>query len=185
MIPALRQETILNILSNNEIVNIDYLMEKLNISISTLRRDLTKLEQENAIILLHGGGVKLCPKPIELSITTKLDLNKEAKERIARKAASFVEYGDVIFLDPSSTTYLMIPYLVNRDITVLTNGISHITQLLNRDIPCLMIGGSIKKNDKLMHRPHCREYHAEPVFQQMFSWCQRIQHTIRHHEPRH
>lgn len=61
MIPALRQETILNILSNNEIVNIDYLMEKLNISISTLRRDLTKLEQENAIILLHGGGVKLCP----------------------------------------------------------------------------------------------------------------------------
>ena len=50
MIPALRQETILNILSNNEIVNIDYLMEKLNISISTLRRDLTKLEQENAII---------------------------------------------------------------------------------------------------------------------------------------
>lgn len=64
------------------------------------------------------------PKPIELSITTKLDLNKEAKERIARKAASFVEYGDVIFLDPSSTTYLMIPYLVNRDITVLTNGIS-------------------------------------------------------------
>ena len=42
-----------------------------------------------------------------------------------------------------------------------------------------------QKNDKLMHRPHCREYHAEPVFQQMFSWCQRIQHTIRHHEPRH
>ncbi len=145
MIPAVRQKTILNILSNNEIVNIDYLMEKLNISISTLRRDLTKLEQENAIILLHGGGVKLSPKPVELSITAKLDLNKEAKEAIARKAASFVEDGDVIFLDPSSTTYLMIPYLVNRDITVLTNGISHITQLVSKDIPCLMIGGSIKK----------------------------------------
>ena len=145
MIPAVRQETILNILSNNEIVTIDYLMEKLKISISTLRRDLTKLEQEHAIILLHGGGVKLSPKPVELSISTKLELNKEAKEIIARRAASFVEDGDVIFLDPSSTTFLMIPYLANRDITVLTNGISHITQLLSRDNPCLMIGGNIKK----------------------------------------
>lgn len=145
MIPAVRQETILNILSTNEIVSIDYLMDELKISISTLRRDLNKLEQENAIILLHGGGVKLSPKPVELSISTKLELNKEAKETIARKAASFVEDGDVVFLDPSSTTYLMIPYLANKNITVLTNGISHINQLLSRDIPCLMIGGSIKK----------------------------------------
>lgn len=145
MIPAVRQETILNILSSNEIVSIAYLMDELKISISTLRRDLNKLEQENAIILLHGGGVKLSPKPIELSISAKLELNKDAKETIAKKAASFVEDGDVVFLDPSSTTYLMIPYLANKNITVLTNGISHINQLLSRDIPCLMIGGSIKK----------------------------------------
>ena len=184
MIPALRQETILNILSNNEIVNIDYLMEKLNISISTLRRDLTKLEQENAIILLHGGGVKLCPKPIELSITTKLDLNKEAKERIARKAASFVEYGDVIFLDPSSTTYLMIPYLVNRDITVLTNGISHITQLLNRDIPCLMIGGSIKKTTSSCIGPIAENTMQSLYFNKCFLGASgfRIQSGITNHD---
>lgn len=145
MIPAVRQEKILDILSSNEIVSTDRLMEELNVSVSTLRRDLTKLEQEAKIILLHGGGVKLSSKPMELSISTKLELNKDAKEIIARKAASFVEDGDVIFLDPSSTTYLMIPYLTGKNITVLTNGISHINQLLTRDIPCLMIGGSIKK----------------------------------------
>lgn len=145
MIPAVRQEKILDILSSNEIVSIDHLMEELKVSISTLRRDLTKLEQEAKIVLLHGGGVKLSSKPVELSISTKLELNKDAKESIARKAASLVEEGDVIFLDPSSTTYLMIPYLSGKNITVLTNGISHINQLITRDIPCLMIGGSIKK----------------------------------------
>lgn len=145
MIPAVRQEKILAILSSNEIVSIDHIIEELEVSVSTLRRDLTKLEQENKIVLLHGGGVKLSEKRGELSISTKLELNKEAKITIARKAASLVEDGDVIFLDPSSTTYLMIPYLVRKKITVLTNGISHINELLLRDISCLMIGGTIKK----------------------------------------
>ena len=38
-----------------------------------------------------------------------------------------------------------IPFLTGRDITVVTNGISHINQLINLEIPCILIGGSIKK----------------------------------------
>ena len=80
-----------------------------------------------------------------MNISAKLELNKEAKEKIARKAASFIDNGDVIFLDPSSTTYLMIPYLAGKSITVITNSISHINQLVALDLPCIMVGGSIKK----------------------------------------
>lgn len=145
MIPAVRQEKILEILSNNEIVSTDSLMKVLDVSVSTLRRDLMKLESEKKITLLHGGGVRISQKATELNITTKLELNKEAKERIARRAASLVENGDTIFMDPSSTTYLMIPFLAGKDVTVVTNGISHINLLTNMDIPCIMIGGSIKK----------------------------------------
>ena len=145
MIPAVRQEKILEILSNNEIASTDALMKVLDVSVSTLRRDLMKLEGEKKITLLHGGGVRISQKATELNITTKLELNKEAKERIARKAASLVENGDTIFMDPSSTTYLMIPFLAGKDISVVTNGISHINLLTNMDIPCIMVGGSIKK----------------------------------------
>lgn len=120
-------------------------MKELSVSISTLRRDLMKLQKEKKIILLHGGGVKLAQKTVELSITTKIELNKQLKEKIARKAAAFVENGDVIFLDPSSTTYLMIPYLAGKDVTVLTNGVSHINQLVALNVSCIMIGGLIKK----------------------------------------
>lgn len=145
MIPAARQEKILELLSSNEIISTDFIMDDLNVSFSTLRRDLTKLENEKKIVLLHGGGVRLSQTSVELNITTKIELNKEAKDQIAKKAATYVEDGDVIFLDPSSTTYLMIPYLAGKDITVLTNGISHINQMLALNITCIMIGGTIKK----------------------------------------
>ncbi len=88
MIPAVRQEKILEILSNNEIVTVESLMNELQVSVSTLRRDLIKLEGEKKITLLHGGGVRLAPKTVELNIFTKLEMNKDAKERIARKAAA-------------------------------------------------------------------------------------------------
>lgn len=145
MIPAVRQEKILEMLSGNEIIFTNDIIKNLDISVSTLRRDLMKLESDNKIILLHGGGVRLAQKTIEMNISTKLELNKDIKEKIARKAASFIEEGDVIFLDPSSTNYLMIPYLVGKHITVITNSISHINQLASLDIPCIMVGGSIKK----------------------------------------
>lgn len=144
MIPAARQEKILELLSSNEIITTDEIMKDLDISFSTLRRDLLKLENERKISLLHGGGVRLAQKSIELNISTKIDMNKEEKNIIARKAASLVNDGDVIFLDPSSTTCLMIPYLAGKKITVLTNGIYHISQLISLGIPSVMIGGSIK-----------------------------------------
>lgn len=144
MIPAVRQQKILEILSSNEIIYTDTIMNQLDISVSTLRRDLIKLENERKITLLHGGGVRLSQRTTELNIITKIDLNKEAKDIIARKAITFVEDGDVIFMDPSSTTYQMIPYLSDKKVTVLTNGISHINQLVALDIPCVMIGGNIK-----------------------------------------
>ena len=145
MIPAIRQEKILEMLSNNEIMSKEDIMNSLNISVSTLRRDLVKLAREDKINLLHGGGVRRAQKSVELNISTKMDLNRNLKEKIAQKAALLVEDGDVIFMDPSSTTFLMIPELVNKKVTVVTNGLSHINQLINLNIPCMMIGGSIKK----------------------------------------
>jgi DeoR family fructose operon transcriptional repressor len=122
----------------------DNLVDHLKISSSTLRRDLHELENQGKITVLHGGGVQLNKKNTELSITTKLNLNKDAKNKISLKACSYVEDKDVIFLDPSSTTLQMIPFLVNRKITVATTGLYHISQLASHQIPCIMIGGTIK-----------------------------------------
>lgn len=146
MIPAVRQQTIINLLAENEILYMDFLADYLVISLSTLRRDLRELEKYGKITLLHGGGVQLNRVSTELSISAKINLNKEAKNKIALKACSFIQDNDVIFIDPSSTTLQMIPYLVNRNVTVITNGVYHINQLATHQISCIMIGGNIKQS---------------------------------------
>lgn len=184
MIPAVRQEKILEILSNNEIVTVESLMNELQVSVSTLRRDLIKLEGEKKITLLHGGGVRLAPKTVELNIFTKLEMNKDAKERIARKAAGLVEDGDTIFLDPSSTTYLMIPFLAGKDITVLTNGISHINSWLRLISPASWWAVP-SKNHQLLHRPYHGNHPSNLIFQQVLSGRQWFFHNLRHYKPRY
>lgn len=144
MIPVMRQQKILSLLQSGDIIYTDSLLEQMDISLSTLRRDLKELEKEQKIVQLHGGGVQLAKGNMELKISSKLNLNKKAKIKIAKKAASFVSNGDVIFLDPSSTTLPIIPHLKGKDVTVVTNGIYHITQLCAESIPCIMLGGNIK-----------------------------------------
>lgn len=144
MIPELRQKKIIDMISDTDIITTERLTKLLNISPSTLRRDLLKLSNQKKIMLLHGGGIRLLPKITELSMTAKMGLHKDAKDKIAQKAVSLIADGDVIYLDPSSTTYQMIPYLKEHRVTVITNSVSHIDELINYKIPCIMVGGSIK-----------------------------------------
>lgn len=144
MIPELRQKKIIDMISDTDIITTERLTKLLNISPSTLRRDLLKLSKQEKIMLLHGGGIRLLPKITELSMTAKMGLHKDAKDKIAQKAVSLIADGDVIYLDPSSTTYQMIPYLKEHRVTVITNSVSHIDELINYKIPCIMVGGSIK-----------------------------------------
>jgi DeoR family fructose operon transcriptional repressor len=146
MIPAIRQQTIIDLLTENDTIYMEFLSDFLKISLSTLRRDLRELENFGKVTLLHGGGIQLSRKSTELSISAKLSLNKDAKNKIALKACSYIQDDDVIFLDPSSTTLQMIPHLANRNITVITNGIYHINQLAAHQIPGIMIGGNIKQS---------------------------------------
>lgn len=144
MIPELRQKKIIDMISDTDIITTERLTKLLNISPSTLRRDLLKLSKQEKVMLLHGGGIRLLPKITELSMTAKMGLHKDAKDKIAQKAVSLIADGDVIYLDPSSTTYQMIPYLKEHRVTVITNSVSHIDELINYKIPCIMVGGSIK-----------------------------------------
>lgn len=140
----MRQKKIIDMISDTDIITTETLTKLLNISPSTLRRDLLKLSKQEKIVLLHGGGIRLLPKITELSMTAKMGLHKDAKDKIAQKAVSLIEDGDVIYLDPSSTTYQMIPYLKEHRVTVITNSVSHIDELIYYKIPCIMVGGSIK-----------------------------------------
>lgn len=63
-------------------------------------------------------------------------------------AASLIEVNDVIFVDAGTTTLAMIPYLKDKNITVVTNGIGHASLLADQHIQTFLVGGKIKHSTK-------------------------------------
>lgn len=146
MIPSLRQQKLMDLLQQEKkVFFLTELVEQLHISESTLRRDLKLLSAQGRIKVLRGGGVCVNQGNVELDIESKLHVALEEKRKIARFAAELVQEGDTLFLDPSSICYLMLDYLVNKRVTVVTNSCANVTRMLHLGIPCIMIGGQTKK----------------------------------------
>lgn len=116
----------------------------LKTSESTVRRDFEELELKGILKRFHGGAEYSEKNKEELTFTSRMQFNKETKDNIAKYAASIVDEGDIIYLDAGSTVFGMIPYLKDKDVHVVTNGVTHIEELLSNNIKTTLIGGVIK-----------------------------------------
>lgn len=144
MLTPERHQLILTILKEKHTVKINELVELTNSSESTIRRDLTQLEEEKHLKRIHGGAQRLQGKLQEMSMTEKSTKNLQTKQSIAQFAASLVEEGDCIYLDAGSTIVEMIPFLPNG-IVVVTNGLMHVGPLMEKEIDLFLVGGHTKK----------------------------------------
>jgi DeoR family transcriptional regulator, fructose operon transcriptional repressor len=148
-----RHRLILQVLKEKYTVKINELIEITNASESTIRRDLSQLEEERFLKRVHGGASLLQGKLQEPSMTEKSSKNNQEKRKIAQYAASLVEEGDCIYLDAGSTVMEMIEYLPKKEIVVVTNGVMHLPFLLEKEIPTFLIGGLAKaKTNALIGR---------------------------------
>src|SRR5699024_9080957 len=121
MIPYVRQEKILELLENEEVVIIDDLKKSIpDVSVSTLRRDLKELEKANSVQMLSGGAVKLCSSVSELPIATKSILHIEEKKYIANLAMREINEGETIYLDSGSTCTALLKEILDKRIHIIT-----------------------------------------------------------------
>ena len=144
MIPALRFDQIRKILQGGEIETYASLAAKLDISESTLRRDLKSLAQEGGVELLRGGGVRAPKENVERGIHEKILINHEEKERIAQYAASLIRDNDVIYLDPSSLNCILAQCIKAENVKIVTNSFEIVTILLGSGIVSVLVGGDVK-----------------------------------------
>jgi DeoR family transcriptional regulator, fructose operon transcriptional repressor len=138
-----RHRIILQLLKEKNVVKIQEIVELTNTSESTIRRDLSQLEEEKYLKRIHGGASRLQGKLQEPSMVEKSSKNLQEKRQIAKYAASLVEEGDCIYLDAGSTVIEMIEYL-NKDIVVVTNGLMNAAPLLSKGITTYLTGGLTK-----------------------------------------
>ncbi|SFA91700.1 MULTISPECIES: DeoR/GlpR family DNA-binding transcription regulator [unclassified Bacillus (in: firmicutes)] len=153
MLTPERHRLILQILKEKNIVKIQDLVDLTETSESTIRRDLSQLEEQKHLKRIHGGAARLQGKLQEPSMIEKSAKNLQEKKRIAQYAASLIEEGDCIFFDAGSTIKEMIEFLPVKEIVVVTNGLMHVNDLLEKGIQTYVIGGYAKpKTNALIGR---------------------------------
>lgn len=139
-----RHEFILSLLKEQGTIKLQDLVDQLEASESTIRRDLVQLEELKFLKRVHGGAALLQRKGIEPTSSEKQNKAIAEKQRIAKLGSTFIENGDCIYLDAGTTISEMIPHLKDKNITVLTNGLLHIQKLIELEIKTVLVGGAIK-----------------------------------------
>ena len=82
----------------------------------------------------------------DVTIEERFNKQIDEKRAIARVAASYVKDGDVIAIDPSTTTLHMCSYLQNRKIIVVTTSISVALQFASsKSVDVILCGGMLRK----------------------------------------
>lgn len=132
-------------LSHDKFVRLDDLVSLLDTSESTVRRDLDELESERKLHRVHGGAELPHSLQEEFTNQQKSIKNIQEKMQVARKAASLISNDDVIFVDAGTTNELLLGYLNQDNLTVLTNSIHHAAKLVDKNIQTIIIGGHVKK----------------------------------------
>lgn len=177
MSAVLRKREILELLNQLGELSVAETCSRLSISPATTRRTFARIAAEGQAEKIWGGlkrlnqvsaaGVDMVPSRL------RDQLNVEAKESIARAAASLVSDGDVVAIDGGTTTLRLAPYLANRPIRILTNSIliaNRIEQLRNgvNGAEVFLTGGFVYPRSGLLVGPlavaNLRQYHSRWAF---------------------
>ena len=162
-----RIDAILKILQQQGYVTVKHLTEALNYSNATINRDLNVMEQQK-LVKRSYGGVELV-KNYGVALPFRYEKMKAAKLKIAKRAAEFVQDGDTIFIDGSTTAEYIGQYLLEKkDIRVITNNMALVIFLSQHSITSICLGGTVVEKPYMLAGAetvlNARRYHADKMF---------------------
>ena len=142
-----RKLIILEYVQQHSRASVQELSQHLQVSESTIRRDLKELEDVKLLNRTHGGAISLQGVNFEPTYREKEDKFRREKEAIARKAVELIEEGDTILLDSGTTTFHLAQELKSfSQLTVVTNSLILAEELEGvPGIEVLVTGGSLRR----------------------------------------
>lgn len=145
-----REREIITILKNeNGFISVKELCQKLFASESSIRRDLTALENRGIVKRTYGGAELITNFSNVISFDKRFHHNIEAKKIIAKKAAKLIKDGNIIFLDQSSTSFYLANEILHKNsLTVITNNIEILCLLSNSAIKVVASGGMLSSENR-------------------------------------
>jgi len=114
-------------------VSVERIVQDLEVSRETVRRDLLELEGTGELRRVHGGAVATGPEP-EPPLAVRLVARQKEKRAIAKAAAGLLRPGQTLFLDTGSTTSMLAEEIATLSgMTVITNSLTIALKLAGAD----------------------------------------------------
>jgi len=126
-------------------MRIEDITERFGISLMTAHRDVDELVSRGLCRKTRGIVSAAPTSLIEASDIYRINRQTEEKKLIAAAAMQFVEPGQAIFFDDSTTVLQMVPHLSSRaPLTVITNSLTLMNEAREMpDITLLGLGGKL------------------------------------------
>ncbi|WP_154063799.1 DeoR/GlpR family DNA-binding transcription regulator [Klebsiella michiganensis] len=142
-----RQKYLIEILSEKGQITISELVDRLQVSADTLRRDLSDLEKQGLVQKNHGGAIAL-----NLSAMNRQNRNTllpDTKKRLGKMVAEKIPGGSTLFLDAGSTV-LAVATQIQGPMTVITPSLDIAQHFSTRaDIQLILLGGKWDMQQRL------------------------------------
>lgn len=146
MLAEERFSRILNIIDSMGSATVQQLMDELDASESTIRRDLVAMDKKGYLTKVHGGAISNNSNihTQDENFTSRQIVNHDEKEEIAKYAASLIKNHDFVYIDAGTTTELMINYIEAQDAVFVTNSLINAKKLSGKGYTVYILGGEFK-----------------------------------------
>ncbi len=142
IIPAERLGRIARLVNQNGSARVDELSDTFGVSVITIRRDLEILERQGLLEKTHGGAIGRTLITDFPGYTAKQRDNRSEKAAIGRRAAALIEPGETVFVGAGTTaTQVLLALKDAKNLRIVTNNISGISQLHDSSIEVIVLGG--------------------------------------------
>ncbi len=164
-----RKIKILDVLKEKESIDVETLTTLFGISKVTARGDLDDLHKKGLVIRTHGGA--MLPENLNLVrvLSNTLKEHENEKYAICKEALSFIHPDMNIIIDSGSTTIHLAKLVHSIPLSVITNSVLVLTELMNSEQVELFVAGGVlrKASLSLMGDPSSyffSQIHADVLF---------------------
>jgi len=150
MLAEERRQYILELLETDRRVVAKDLAAKFGLSIDSIRRDLTIMEEQGLLQKTYGGAIPLTPPPQVRKLaqppSTRYGRGAPHQNGISKLAASCIQEGDTVFIGGAGIHYGMLKYLpADIPYTVVTNSLAIAESIRNRPlVEAYLVGGKLR-----------------------------------------
>ena len=143
-VPLERHQQILNLALAQRTIRIKDLAGQLGVHEMTVRRDVDALVEQGLLERIHGGARLAQKASEEVSQVLRASQHATEKQSLARAALAFVQQGDTVAVDASTTALALVRLLAGFEVKVLATGLDAANTLAASGVPFTLAAGEFQ-----------------------------------------